>query len=469
MRRLLFTLIAVGVVVACTVEERPPRAEPEPEPGPSLTPPNVTDCGDGPVDLRSSREHCGGCGRACSSTCMNGVCGQLPCYRSIDCGGRCTGIESDPYNCGGCGHRCGPGEECRIGTCCPRDGGGPARCGPKLCTVALAQIDPTNCGGCGLGCKAGNTCVEGACRCGEGNLCEHCGTDGVCRNPTRLDAENESITSIAVGTSTLFAGAVSGAERRIIAIDRATGARSVVVAQQGIQAPIVASDGDAAFAYLIDGNAGATLAGCPSGACATVATPTPAPAAIAVADGFVYWATTTTRHVERCPLTGCIGVPEAMGTLTAGTGVPRMAADGSDVYVADGTTLFRVRGDGTLASYGSMGQSSGITFDATRIFVATSSGIRTVRKVGAPTPTTYLSLPTTMSYVHAPVFDGTWIYWLARPIPGSTSDAVFRCAPGVACSYAEVFVYDVGNTSALANVTDGVLVGAETLLHVPRP
>lgn len=75
-------------------------------------------CGGACVDTASSREHCGGCGRACrlGEVCASGVCSALCAAPLLLCDGVCLDPSSDPQNCGGCGVVCSTGI-CNGGRC----------------------------------------------------------------------------------------------------------------------------------------------------------------------------------------------------------------------------------------------------------------------------------------------------------------------------------------------------------------
>lgn len=81
------------------------------------TPPETV-CGGACVDTASSREHCGGCGRACPAgqVCASGVCSASCAPPLLLCGGVCIDPQTDPDHCGGCGVVCSTGI-CNGGRC----------------------------------------------------------------------------------------------------------------------------------------------------------------------------------------------------------------------------------------------------------------------------------------------------------------------------------------------------------------
>ena len=69
----------------------------------------VASCGGHCVDVKTDKNHCGGCGLVCAGACINGgVC---------VCSGICVGLVNDPKNCGGCGKACAAGQSCVAGQC----------------------------------------------------------------------------------------------------------------------------------------------------------------------------------------------------------------------------------------------------------------------------------------------------------------------------------------------------------------
>jgi hypothetical protein len=79
----------------------------------------LTSCNGSCVDLDSTPEHCGGCGKACgaSQLCSAGVC-KTTCDDGLTtCGSACVDILTDAANCGGCGKVCAAGGTCEAGAC----------------------------------------------------------------------------------------------------------------------------------------------------------------------------------------------------------------------------------------------------------------------------------------------------------------------------------------------------------------
>jgi hypothetical protein len=69
------------------------------------------------MDLRTSMQHCGACGRACGpdETCTNSRC---QCAEPLVlCAVGCVDVRSDARNCGTCGRVCGTGLVCSNGLC----------------------------------------------------------------------------------------------------------------------------------------------------------------------------------------------------------------------------------------------------------------------------------------------------------------------------------------------------------------
>jgi hypothetical protein len=133
------------------------------------------------VDLDTSPENCGACGKACpvpphaKATCSKAACGSACELGYAECNqdakdGCETDTASDPANCGACANVCpdGPGAKgaCVKGGCvlaCAK-GTGDCNLDPKDgCEHDLAS-DSKNCGACGNDCK-GAPCVQGACAC----------------------------------------------------------------------------------------------------------------------------------------------------------------------------------------------------------------------------------------------------------------------------------------------------------------
>jgi hypothetical protein len=71
----------------------------------------LTACGGGCVDLSSSHENCGACGRECEplEVCSEGACSvECPAGRE-NCSGSCVNLSNDVLNCGACGRVCPAG------------------------------------------------------------------------------------------------------------------------------------------------------------------------------------------------------------------------------------------------------------------------------------------------------------------------------------------------------------------------
>jgi hypothetical protein len=69
------------------------------------------------IDLRSSSEHCGACGRACASeeSCVNGRCACSDASGFLVCDGACVDSSSSREHCGSCERSCE--ERCVNGRC----------------------------------------------------------------------------------------------------------------------------------------------------------------------------------------------------------------------------------------------------------------------------------------------------------------------------------------------------------------
>ena len=167
------------------------------------------------VDTRSSLDHCGACGNACTlgRTCVAGGCSATACTAPL---ANCDGVElngcevttsTDTGHCGACQHACSfdhaaascAAGACVMGTCAA----GWANCDGSAangCEVDLTS-DAAHCGACATACATANgtaACVNGACAVGScdadfrdcdhlpGNGCEvssatstaHCGGCG---------------------------------------------------------------------------------------------------------------------------------------------------------------------------------------------------------------------------------------------------------------------------------------------------
>ena len=126
---------------------------------------SATCCGDVCRDVRSSRMHCGACGRECgeNEVCVDRECVVSPVMRCKDdelfCNGACTKVLNDSQNCGECGNVCNEGQVCR-NRACVKDCGKQALCNDKC--VDLVN-DRKNCGKCGTVCGGNQVCSNGHC------------------------------------------------------------------------------------------------------------------------------------------------------------------------------------------------------------------------------------------------------------------------------------------------------------------
>jgi hypothetical protein len=195
------------------------------------------------VDLLTSIENCGGCGRACpvGNVCLKASClpkeqlpdGGVPLPGPFQCpplaplvdGGTtgtrtdaggpvgapmcavnqklcgdaagnmyCSDPLNDPKNCGGCGIFCPPPMGCNQGRCggggtLPPPDGGAVTCPPETVSCPLngggsycakVKYDPMNCGVCGKICPGGTFCSEGICLSVTGTLPSDAGTGPTC-------------------------------------------------------------------------------------------------------------------------------------------------------------------------------------------------------------------------------------------------------------------------------------------------
>src|SRR5262245_17748496 len=75
---------------------------------------NEEDCGGGTVDLDTSHDNCGACGKKCAALekCSEGACS---CITSCD--GKCVDLQTDAKNCGACGTVCPGFAACIAGVC----------------------------------------------------------------------------------------------------------------------------------------------------------------------------------------------------------------------------------------------------------------------------------------------------------------------------------------------------------------
>jgi hypothetical protein len=131
----------------------------------------VTDVTSDCIDIKSDRDNCGGCGRACSPglVCKDGMCVCAVYEHEKDevkdyCGQNgCIDIAgADNDNCGACGKTCKEGQHCDKGRCqalrCER--------GSTMCGSYCADLrnDDADCGACGHQCTGGFRCAGGRCR-----------------------------------------------------------------------------------------------------------------------------------------------------------------------------------------------------------------------------------------------------------------------------------------------------------------
>ncbi len=113
------------------------------------------------VELESSVDHCGECGRSCPDgvACISAECA---CPQGTEpCGDACVDIQSDPLHCGGCDSPCDGGLFCLAGGCTDDCAG------LTECTGACVDTDtnPLHCGGCDAPCGEAEVCTAGQCGC----------------------------------------------------------------------------------------------------------------------------------------------------------------------------------------------------------------------------------------------------------------------------------------------------------------
>jgi hypothetical protein len=128
---------------------------------------NEADCGGVTVDLATSNDHCGACGKKCART---ESCSAGACVCTTTCEGVCIDTAADRRHCGGCGRSCAAAEACVAGTCTCEGVG-------KVCGGACVDnlVDNAHCGGCNKKCTAPQVCTNGACECAEGPSFTPCG------------------------------------------------------------------------------------------------------------------------------------------------------------------------------------------------------------------------------------------------------------------------------------------------------
>jgi hypothetical protein len=162
------------------------------------------------TDLKTSREHCGGCNTACSNpngatACDGGVCQPSCSIGTGDCDGNPTnGCETQLLtnvdHCNACDQQClNPNgtTECLAGACTPSCAPGWDRCGAPLASGCLTHtaVDPDNCGSCGHQCTNSGgsvSCVGGVCQpgCASGyGDCDGNSSNG-CETPVLTTADH---------------------------------------------------------------------------------------------------------------------------------------------------------------------------------------------------------------------------------------------------------------------------------------
>lgn len=142
------------------------------------------------VQLASDKNHCGGCGRACSA---NQVCNRGSCADSCSpgltaCDGSCVDLASNTDHCQRCGNACplpsNGTATCEAGVCRIHCNLGYQACGNSCCKIGSDACAP-QCSGksCGSGDGCGGRCQTGICpanaQCSSGSctcLHESCST-----------------------------------------------------------------------------------------------------------------------------------------------------------------------------------------------------------------------------------------------------------------------------------------------------
>lgn len=143
--------------------------------------PGLSVCGSQCVDITTSMDHCGQCGRACqlanaTAQCHLSLCSIQSCNEGwsncdgLDSTGCETHLSTSVVHCGDCGNTCSfpratsicDNGKCAIGTC---DNGYENCSGDTSagCETKTNGSDVLNCGGCGFQCPAGGMCQEGKC------------------------------------------------------------------------------------------------------------------------------------------------------------------------------------------------------------------------------------------------------------------------------------------------------------------
>lgn len=132
------------------------------------------------VDTRSSKSHCGACGKACadnqtsSNNCASGVCQPMCLTNRADCDGNpnngCeTPTASDAANCGGCDVQCklqnASATTCSGGACAPTCNSGFGACSNAAAGCTTSLDTAAHCGNCATSCTGGTPfCVSRACK-----------------------------------------------------------------------------------------------------------------------------------------------------------------------------------------------------------------------------------------------------------------------------------------------------------------
>jgi len=126
-------------------------------------------CGGACVDLSSSPESCGACGKTCSVVCVSGACATSCPGTKTACSGYCRDTAIDVSNCGGCGKVCpivaGASGTCTGGVCgfaCYTDRADCNKLASDGCETSLLDSHD-HCGACGKACGTTEICAAGAC------------------------------------------------------------------------------------------------------------------------------------------------------------------------------------------------------------------------------------------------------------------------------------------------------------------